>query len=244
MVDYNPDKTPDSVVISRLLSDRKILLLNLNRPNQANALNEEMYSLLDEALGKAQSDKAVKSIVIQSTGRYFCAGADIKEYEDLDSTVAAQIRRDNLYKALHAILCSSKPVIAALKGPAIGGGLMLALACDEIIASDEAWISMPEVKLGFPSPIGIALLNERSDRDLVYRIVQLGERLSPAQALDGRIFSQIASMGSFDDVLLKRAESYQDVDSYAYMRNKSWINRSIVENLKQSHLFASGRVNF
>lgn len=243
MINPLSDIEPDSVLLSRHLSEGETLFLTLNRPELANCFNEKMSTSLVAALGKAQSDDSVRVIAIGANGRYFCAGADIKEYQDLDSAIAAQNRRDNLYKVLVAILCCPKPVIAALQGPAIGGGLMLALACDEIIASDQAWVSMPEVKLGSPSPIGIELLREKADRNLVYRLIQLSERLNPGQAFEVHLFDRLVSSAGFSSEVLERVQSYAEIDSYAYMRNKSWINRSIIRSLEQSYLFASGRAN-
>lgn len=138
---------PDSLILQH--KSDGILTITIERPQALNALNAEVIKQLAEAIDRAQTDSEVKTIVITGSGdKAFVAGADIKEFADYsgkEGKALAQQGQDSLFNRIER---SSKPVIAAVNGFALGGGLELALACHIRIASDNARMGLPEVSLG------------------------------------------------------------------------------------------------
>lgn len=126
-----------------------ILTITIERPQALNALNAEVIRKLAEAVDIAQTDAEVQIIVLTGSGdKAFVAGADIKEFADFNGKqgkALAQAGQDLLFNRIER---SAKPVIAAVNGFALGGGLELALACHIRIASDNARMGLPEVSLG------------------------------------------------------------------------------------------------
>jgi enoyl-CoA hydratase len=90
----------------------------------------------------------VRAIVLTGAGKFFSAGADLKERPDSADPGAYPIHNRHVRETFNSILECTKPVIAAINGPAIGAGLVVASCCDILLASDDAWVSMPEVSVG------------------------------------------------------------------------------------------------
>ena len=119
-----------------------VALITLNNP-PVNGLGYATRVALMDALAKAQADAAVQAIVISGAGKAFCGGADIREF---DTPLAFQ--EPNLHTVIAALEQSTKPVLAAIHGTVMGGGLELALACHYRMAAPSTQVAMPEVKLG------------------------------------------------------------------------------------------------
>ena len=136
---------------NNLLSEVRngINTITINRPNKLNALNKNTIEELHNAFEVADSDKNVKVIIITGSGeKAFVAGADISEFADFsveEGKALAAKGQDILFNFIENL---SKPVIAAVNGFALGGGLELAMACHFRIASDNAKLGLPEVSLG------------------------------------------------------------------------------------------------
>lgn len=120
--------------------------LRIERP-PVNALSKQSLADLRGALDSLIDNPAVRSIVITGTGKTFSAGADVKEYAAAEPEQAIETFR-TAHRCFAAIETSGKPVIAAINGPAMGGGLELALACDLRLCADTATFGMPESRLG------------------------------------------------------------------------------------------------
>lgn len=135
-------------------NDNGVATLTINRPQALNALNGEVLTELGCAFYQLEYDAAVKVIVLTGAGeKAFVAGADIKEMAEMSAYEGHQFGR----KGQHVMLAMEKmktPVIAAVNGFALGGGLELALACDFIYASSKAKLGFPEVTLGIMPGFG------------------------------------------------------------------------------------------
>ena len=129
--------------------ESSVSLITINRPESLNALNAETIKELSHALDIAQSDKECRAIIITGSGeKSFVAGADIKEFADFGQTKAEELARNGHNNLFNKIEQLSKPVIAAVNGFALGGGLELAMACHIRYASENAKLGLPEVTLG------------------------------------------------------------------------------------------------
>jgi enoyl-CoA hydratase len=129
--------------------DNKIATVYINRPKKLNALNKETLSELHNAFKTLKKDNSVRVIVLTGSGeKAFVAGADITEFANFDKNQGADLARQGQKLVFNYIENMNKPVIAAINGFALGGGLELAMACHFRIASDNAKMGLPEVSLG------------------------------------------------------------------------------------------------
>jgi len=121
----------------------------INRPKKLNALNSDTINELQIAISRANEDKDIKIVILSGSGeKAFVAGADISEFADFDVEEGKYLAADGQHKLFDFIETLSIPVIAAVNGFALGGGLELAMACHFRIASDNAKMGLPEVSLG------------------------------------------------------------------------------------------------
>lgn len=151
--------------------ENKIAIITINRPESLNALNRQTLQEISEAISDAEKNMDVRVIIITGSGeKSFVAGADIKEFADYGKPEAIDMSRDGHINVFDKIENLRKPVIAAVNGFALGGGLELALACHIRYASENAKLGLPEVTLGLipgyggtqrlPKLIGKGLANE------------------------------------------------------------------------------------
>lgn len=125
------------------------LTITINRPSQLNALNTETISELSLALKTAEADKTVKVIILTGSGeKAFVAGADIKEFAHFSIEEGKKLSADGHIKLFNLVEELTTPVIAAVNGFALGGGLELAMSAHFRVASDNAKLGLPEVSLG------------------------------------------------------------------------------------------------
>jgi enoyl-CoA hydratase len=135
---------------SLLLTDTDGLrTITINRPDQLNALNRATIDELDRALNEAEADHSVRVVIITGSGpKAFVAGADIKEFAHFSVEEGRALSADGHTKLFDHVERLNKPVIAAVNGFALGGGLELAMSCHFRVASDNAKLGLPEVGLG------------------------------------------------------------------------------------------------
>lgn len=135
----------DNTVLLESTPAPGVALLRLHRPAVLNALNLRLRHALAEAFTRLDADDSVRAIVLAGGERAFCAGADLTEY--VDATVVEVMERQ-MGRLWDAIASCRKPVIAAVRGHALGGGCELAMHADILLAARSARFGQPEVKLG------------------------------------------------------------------------------------------------
>ncbi|ASW75578.2 enoyl-CoA hydratase [Chryseobacterium piperi] len=154
-----------------LKKEEKLAIITINRPESLNALNAKTIQEISSALDELNSDPSCRVIILTGSGeKSFVAGADIKEFSDFGQEKAEELARNGQNSLFNKIENLSKPVIAAVNGFALGGGLELAMACHIRYASENAKLGLPEVTLGLipgyggtqrlPKLIGKGLANE------------------------------------------------------------------------------------
>lgn len=170
-----------------LLLERKngVAWVWLNRPDRLNAMDPTVFDELRQTFEALDQDEAIKVIVLTGRGQAFSAGFDVAWMVGLDAeTVVRDI--DGVRAVYDVIEACTKPVIAAVNGPAVGGGLLLVLVADLVLASEGARFGAPEVKLGFFPPLDLVpRLERRVGLGAARRIVLTGELIDAAEA--GRI---------------------------------------------------------
>ena len=158
----------DNIVIE---TDQKTAVITINRPQSLNALNAKTISELSQVLDEVSADSKYRAVIITGSGeKSFVAGADIKEFSDFGTAAAEDLARNGQNILFNKIENLNKPVIAAVNGFALGGGLELAMACHIRYASENARLGLPEVTLGLipgyggtqrlPKLVGKGLANE------------------------------------------------------------------------------------
>ncbi len=180
-------------------------ILTINRPERSNALARETVLLLGkETLGLIENPK-IRAIVLTGSGeKVFCAGADLKERKDMSlDEVRKQLA---LYRSeLQVLDRSPKPVIAALNGSALGGGLELALLCDLRVSVSKAEFSLPETSLGIiPGAGGTQKLRRIVGEARAKEMILLARRIQASQALEWGLINRICPENSniLEDTLL------------------------------------------
>jgi enoyl-CoA hydratase len=161
----------------------EVAQLTLSRPEQLNALSSRMLEALAARIGELARDSGVRALIVTGAGRAFAAGADIAEMQRMTPQEALAFSRlgHETFAALEAL---PVPVIAAVNGFALGGGLELALACDWIYAARRARLGQPEVNLGLlPGFGGTSRLPRRVGPGWARELVLSGEPLGSDEAL-------------------------------------------------------------
>ncbi len=175
-----------------------VALLTMNRPEQLNALSSRMLEALRGRVAELALDPAVRTVVVTGAGRAFVAGADIAEMQRMSALEAEAFSRlgHDTFAGLEAL---AVPVIAAVNGFALGGGLELALACDFIYAARRARLGQPEVNLGLiPGFGGCGRLLRRVGpgwaRELVASGEPIGTDVAERIGLVNRVFEDEAAL--------------------------------------------------
>ncbi|MFE0748926.1 enoyl-CoA hydratase [Gordonia sp. NPDC058843] len=193
-----------------------VAYVTLDRPKYANAQNSAMTYAIDDALTRAVNDDDVAVIVLSGAGKHFCAGHDIgTPGRDVDESFdrRAMIYWDHVGRKgvdsrfareseVYLGMCRRwreipKPMIAKVHGACIAGGLMLAWACDFIVASDDAFFSDPVVKMGIPGVEYFAhpwVMSPRVAKEFLFT----GDRFDARRALDAGLVNQVVSRGELD----------------------------------------------
>lgn len=163
-----------------------IALLTINRPKQLNALNKETIAELHRALEALQSNDEVRALIITGSGnKSFVAGADIKEFADFSVTEGTELAAQGQATLFDYIENFSKPVIAAVNGFALGGGLELAMSAHIRIASSNAKLGLPEVTLGLiPGYGGTQRLAQLVGKGRAFEMVLSAQMIDAQRAYD------------------------------------------------------------
>jgi len=164
------------------ISDR-IATVTINRPDKLNALNDQMMGEIAAVFADLATNAAVGVIILTGAGRAFVAGADIANIATQSAETLETLSTLG-QKTFRAIERSSKPVIAAVNGFALGGGCELALACHLRVASEHAKFGLPEVKLGLiPGYGGTQRLPRLIGRGRALQLILTGDTIDAAEAL-------------------------------------------------------------
>lgn len=172
-----------------------ITIITINRPNKLNALNKETIEELHEAFDTANSDKTTKVIILTGSGeKAFVAGADISEFANFDVKKGGKLAEKGQKIVFDFVENLSTPVIAAVNGFALGGGLELAMACHFRVASDNAKMGLPEVSLGvIPGYGGTQRLPQLIGKGRAMELIMTAGMIDANQALNYGLVNHITT---------------------------------------------------
>ena len=166
-------------------TEDSISILTINRPKQLNALNSETILELSDAFKLLENDESIKAIIVTGSGdKAFIAGADIKEFCDFDIPQGKDLSAQGHQKLFNLVENISKPIIGAINGFALGGGLELAMSCHFRLASDNAKLGLPEVTLGvIPGYGGTQRLAQLVGKGKAMEMILSAQMISADEAL-------------------------------------------------------------
>lgn len=178
-----------------------IALVTVNRPEKLNALNRDTMGELHAAFDRAVADSSIRGLIVTGAGeKAFVAGADINELAAM-TPVEAQALSGHGQRIFRALETMSKPSVAAVNGFALGGGLELAMSCTVRIATPNAKLGQPEVKLGIvPGYGGTQRLPRLVGRGRALEILLSGDSIDAAEAYRIGLVNSIAPQGELLDV--------------------------------------------
>ena len=196
--------------------------LTLNRPEKRNALNDGLIASLKTALRDADADESVRCIVICGAGKDFCSGADLSALQKIAAASHEENLEDarslgELYKLIRKV---RQPVIAAVKGRALAGGFGLVLACDLILAHDEARFGFPEVKIGFVPAMVAAILRRNMTEKDAFATLTLGNEITAAELRNRGIVEAIVQGEDFDSEVIAISKQYEKLSASAVQMTK------------------------
>ena len=170
-------------------------LITLNRPQALNALNNQLIIEVNQALDQLERDASIGCIVIAGSEKAFAAGADIKEFSDFGSAAAEELARNGQNILFNKIENLNKPVIAAVNGFALGGGLELAMSCHIRYASENAKLGLPEVTLGLiPGYGGTQRLPKLVGKGLANELIFSAKMISAQRAKEIGLVNEVFSL--------------------------------------------------
>ena len=209
-----------------------VLLIRLHRPEALNALNTALLEELSAALDSAETDTAVRCVVITGSEKAFAAGADIKEMSD--KSFADMFTLDFFAAPSSRIERFRKPIVAAVAGYALGGGCELAMMCDFILAADTAKFGQPEINLGVAPGIGgTQRLPRYVGKSKAMEMILTGRMMDAAEAERAGLVSRVVPAAELVDEALKVARKIAGAAPLAVAMNKELVNASFEMFLNQ-----------
>lgn len=187
--------------------EKNVGVITLNRPERLNAINPDLLKDLISQLNVARQDEDAVSIILTGAGRSFCAGEDLKETQSGKSLSQWKKEIDALQETQRIILKLGKPLIAAIRGYAVGGGLEFALSCDIRIAARDAKFGFPETGVGLTiTSAGTKLISQLVGLGKAKELVFTGEIIDAQQALQIGLVNQVVSDAQLLDAALNMCE--------------------------------------
>jgi len=210
----------------------------LDRPERRNAHDLAMLKEIAEVFARVEDDPDCRCAILTGSGDIFCAGQDMRFTRDADAQAVDAYGRCNL-DVLRRIQRNAKPVIAAVNGPAIGGGCYLATACDLVVAVDSAYFQMPEIRAGNQAG-GAFLFTIGRARSL--ELALLGQRLPARKALDWGLINRVVPASELDAAVAETAQALVALPPLALRYTKSACNLLLDAAGYSNHFEAGGPV--
>jgi len=214
---------PDTLLIERPSTD--IVVFRINRPQVRNALNLEVRVRLADEITRFGADPEIRCLIVTGSEAAFAAGADIGE---MAQAGPVEVMARNVQKYWRAVTDCPKPLIAAVEGFALGGGLELALCADIIVAGEGARLGLPEVKVGIlPGGGGTQKLARLVGAKRAMLLIMTGKMFSAAEALSMGVVSEVAPTGQALARAIAIAQEIAAMPPIALMQIKEIINAGL-----------------
>lgn len=208
-----------------ILTEDSTRILELNRPDKRNALNDELITALKAALREADTDDAIRSVVIRGAGKDFCSGADLAAIQKIANATYEENLEDarSLAELFSLIRELRRPVIAAVHGRALAGGCGLATACDLVVATRSARFGYPEVKIGFVPAMVAAILRRNLGEKRSFELLTQGFEISAGEANAFGLVNAVFEDEGFEIAVAEYASVYEKVSATAVQLSKKLL---------------------
>jgi len=217
-----------------------IEVLTLNRPSAGNSISYELALELEKALVSVRADKSLSAIIITGEGeKFFCTGGDVKKYATFKTKDELHVVFDKICDVLDLIESIDIPVIAAINGFAIGGGLELALASDLRVMSASAELGFPQSRIGvIPGWNGIERILSTVGRGGAMKLLLTGDRINASEALRIGLIDAIAESQSVLETALALARRIQSAAPMAIRSVKKVVRENLYSSREEARRVA------
>ncbi|MGV8993862.1 MAG: enoyl-CoA hydratase-related protein [Flavobacterium sp.] len=212
-----------------------IAFVTLNRADVFNSFNREMALSLQTILDQCEADDSVRAIVLTGAGKAFCAGQDLKEVTSAELNPGFKAILDEHYNPIISRLRSiEKPIIAAVNGVAAGAGANIALACDILVANENAAFIQAFSKIGLvPDSAGTFFLPRLIGMQKATALMMLGDKVGAKEAVElGMIYKSFPA-DQFEEEVNKLAETMANMPTLALGLTKRLLNKSLTNSLEE-----------
>jgi len=225
----------DLILVER---SQRVAVVKLNRPERRNALGVELVRALASECRSLQRDPETRVIVLGAAPPGFCAGADLKEFAGTD--VPTMCEQDACTAALaRSFANSSKPVVAAVEGFAMGAGFVLAASCDIVVSAPDARWRLPEVSLGWIPGWGLEALSSRVGANKARRLSMSAEMLDGREAHRLGLVDYLAADGETPlEAAVKRAQGIAEFSQHALASVKRYFLPSVARTAESMDALA------
>jgi len=215
------EKTYETLLVEQ---QERVGVVRLNRPQALNALNPQLIEELVNVLRGFDTDPNIGCIVITGSEKAFAAGADIS---DMATWSAAEAIKNDPISHWDAIASIQTPIIAAISGYALGGGLEIAMMCDIIIASESAKFGQPEIKIGvIPGAGGTQRLTRAIGKSRAMQLILTGRNFGAQEALNWGLVAQVVTDRELQDTALTLAKTISQQPALAVQAAKRMVNQA------------------
>jgi len=222
--------------------DGPVVVLTLNRPQQLNALNQALIGELSATFEQLEDDDSVRAVVLTGAGeRAFAAGADINEIGTISSPTHGRRLAQRSHELARRMAELRPPIIAAINGFALGGGLELALACDIRLAAEHAQLGLPEVTLGImPGWGGSQRLARLVGPGMGKLLMMTGDRINADEALRLRLVERVLPAAELLGAARELAARIAAQPPLAVAAIKQAVNRGLELPLDDANRYEAG----
>ncbi|MGD8541104.1 MAG: enoyl-CoA hydratase/isomerase family protein, partial [Desulfobacteraceae bacterium] len=208
--------------------------IRFNRPHRLNAINESLLKGFIDHLHLARRDPDVRSVILTGAGRAFCAGEDLKETSSGKSFTQWTLEVDALQEVQRVILGLGKPLIAAVNGYALGGGLEFALSCDIRIAAQDAQFGFPETGVGLTvTTAGTKLITQIVGLGKAKELIFTGRFIDAREALGIGLVNQVVDNDSLMEKAIAMCRSINERSPLALKLSRIAIDQGISASFEQ-----------
>ena len=209
-------------------SSDNLATITLNRPYVYNALSSALIKEITQAVAIASSNEAIRVIVLTGSGdKAFCSGADLKAGMDAGFTSLGESLRENYNPMIRAIRNAEKPVVCRMNGIAAGAGMSLALACDLVIANEDAYMSELFVGIGLmPDAGSMFFLPRIVGMQKAFEICSTGRKIYMDEALTLGLVSKAVAYQALDEAVNELTSYYKTAPTKAIGAMKKVLNQS------------------
>jgi enoyl-CoA hydratase/carnithine racemase len=204
-----------------------IAYVTLNYEERLNALSQGIRKGLRSAMDLVEQDKQVRIIILTGAGRAFCAGGDISGFQQIKTMVDVENFSRDVISLFHRMEKLPKPIIAAVNGLALGGGLELCVASDIVIASDKAKFGVPEPKIGLVPGFAIGRLSDLLGRNKASYLMMTADPISAEEAEKIGLISLVVSHDQLMEKTVEVAKKVMENAPLAVSLLKTAANREL-----------------